>query len=254
MRAGGGDVPGDLEAELAGRDDDQRLRARRRRPRPAAKTRSSSGMPKPRVLPVPVGAWPIRSVPRSAIGSAYSWMAKARVMPTAASASTVSARAPSSAKVGLRGGPGAVGGQCFAGRVLDQIAHVVVGVPSRGAPRHVRRARSVWRGPHATDASRGPHARRGAGVTDASRPPRPVRTLLLPMRRCCVTGAYASRGVGHRVGHAVARARSCPTSAGRRHRRGGRPARHARLRRAARLRPDGGRRPARPGPAPTGRC
>ena len=56
---------------------------------------------------MPVGAWPIRSVPRSAIGSAYSWIAKALVMPAAASASTVSARTPSSAKVGLSGRTGA---------------------------------------------------------------------------------------------------------------------------------------------------
>ena len=74
----------DLQAQLAGRDDDERLR-RPLRPRRGV-ARSSSGMPKPRVLPVPVRAWPMRSAPRSAIGSAYSWMAKGVVMPTSASA------------------------------------------------------------------------------------------------------------------------------------------------------------------------
>src|SRR3954452_10499524 len=72
-----------------------------------ASTRSSSGRPKPSVLPVPVGAWPIRSVPRRAIGTAYSWIANALVIPAAASASTVSARTPNSAKVGLSGRTGA---------------------------------------------------------------------------------------------------------------------------------------------------
>ncbi len=108
--ARGGDVAGDLQAELAGRDDDQRLRLAVGA-LVGCSTRSSRGRPKPRVLPVPVGAWPIRSVPRRAIGSAYSWIAKARVMPAAASASTVSARTPSSAKVGLSGRTGCARGE-----------------------------------------------------------------------------------------------------------------------------------------------
>src|SRR5690606_31716052 len=69
-------------------------------------TRSSSGTPKARVLPVPVGAWPMTSEPRSAVGSAYSWIANVWVMPTAASASTVSGRTPRAAKVGLSGRTG----------------------------------------------------------------------------------------------------------------------------------------------------
>ena len=40
-------------------------------------------MPKASVLPVPVRAWPMRSVPRSATVSVISWIGKASVMPTA---------------------------------------------------------------------------------------------------------------------------------------------------------------------------
>jgi hypothetical protein len=65
--AGGGQVAGDLHAQLTGGDDDQRLRDA-----VAAlgggTTRCSSGTPKPRVLPVPVRAWPMRSLPASARG------------------------------------------------------------------------------------------------------------------------------------------------------------------------------------------
>ena len=65
---------------------------------------------------MPVGAWPIRSVPRSAIGSAYSWIANARVMPTAASAVTVSGAGAQLGEGGClrayRGG----GGQFLAGQ------------------------------------------------------------------------------------------------------------------------------------------
>jgi hypothetical protein len=58
-------------------------------------------MPKPSVLPVPVRAWPMTSDPASAMGSVSSWIANARVMPTAASASTVSCRTPSAANSGF---------------------------------------------------------------------------------------------------------------------------------------------------------
>jgi hypothetical protein len=57
------------------------------------------GMPKPSVLPVPVRAWPMMSVPASASGSVSSWMGKGWMMPAAVSASTVSWRTPRSAKV-----------------------------------------------------------------------------------------------------------------------------------------------------------
>ncbi len=71
---GGLQVAGDLDAQLAGRDDDQRLRARRPSRR-ARRRRCSIGTPKPRVLPVPVRAWPMRSWPASAIGRVSSWIA-----------------------------------------------------------------------------------------------------------------------------------------------------------------------------------
>ncbi|PSK61396.1 hypothetical protein B0E53_06703 [Micromonospora sp. MH33] len=54
------------------------------------------------------------------------------------------------------------GGQFLA---LNLLAHLDLGVPSRGAPRHVLRARTVWRGPHGrgrcSPSRTGPHARRG---------------------------------------------------------------------------------------------
>ena len=75
-------------------------RAARRSPRRSgAMRRWSAGMPKPRVLPVPVLAWPMRSVPARASGSVSSWMGKAVMMPSAARASTVAGWTPSSAKV-----------------------------------------------------------------------------------------------------------------------------------------------------------
>ena len=65
--AGQVEVAGDLERELAGRGDDQRLRLALRHlgvvGSLGATLRCSTGMPKARVLPVPVRAWPIRSVP-----------------------------------------------------------------------------------------------------------------------------------------------------------------------------------------------
>ena len=45
--------------------------------------RCSTGMPKARVLPVPVRAWPIRSVPIRATERVISWMANGVVMPCA---------------------------------------------------------------------------------------------------------------------------------------------------------------------------
>src|SRR5688572_29401900 len=56
-------------------------------------------MEKASVLPVPVRACPIRSVPVRAIGRVISWMGKASVMPTASRASTISGSTPSSLNV-----------------------------------------------------------------------------------------------------------------------------------------------------------
>ncbi len=62
-------------------------------------TRSRSGRPKPSVLPVPVLAWPMTSVPERATGSVISWIGKGETIPTASRASAVSGRIPSSRKV-----------------------------------------------------------------------------------------------------------------------------------------------------------
>src|SRR5918997_305859 len=70
-------------------------------------TRWSSGTPKPRVLPVPVRAWPMRSLPASARGSVSSWMAKVRVMPTSASAETTSGWTSKSLNSGASSATGA---------------------------------------------------------------------------------------------------------------------------------------------------
>ena len=58
------DLLGDLERELARRDEDERRRARARR----AATRSTSGSAKASVLPEPVGDFASRSVPRAPAG------------------------------------------------------------------------------------------------------------------------------------------------------------------------------------------
>ncbi|QES19957.1 hypothetical protein DEJ46_13285 [Streptomyces venezuelae] len=60
------------------------------------------GRPKPRVLPVPVLAWPMTSVPVRATGRVISWMGKGLTIPTASRASAVSGRIPSSRKVVVR--------------------------------------------------------------------------------------------------------------------------------------------------------
>ena len=65
--------------------------------------RCSRGTPKAKVLPMPVRAWPMRSLPVRANGSVSSWMAKVCSMPPSASARTISSRTPSSAKVVVRG-------------------------------------------------------------------------------------------------------------------------------------------------------
>ncbi len=70
-------------------------------------TRCSIGTPKPRVLPVPVRAWPMRSWPASASGRVSSWMAKVRVIPTSASAATMSGCTSKSLNSGLSGATGA---------------------------------------------------------------------------------------------------------------------------------------------------
>ena len=127
-------------------------------PSATERIRSSSGMPKPSVLPVPVGACPIRSVPRMAMGMAYSWIAKARRMPTSASASTVSGRAPSSAKVGLSGRTGAVAASSAAawlGSIVIEFGVVLLPVRpevSTRAPMDVARA---TRGSRSTGRTRG---------------------------------------------------------------------------------------------------
>ena len=56
-------------------------------------------MPNASVLPVPVRAWPIRSVPSRATERVISWMAKGVVMPARSSASQISGSTPSSRKV-----------------------------------------------------------------------------------------------------------------------------------------------------------
>ena len=70
-------------------------------------TRCSIGTPKPRVLPVPVRAWPMRSWPASASGRVSSWMANVRVIPTSASAATMSGCTSKSLNSGLSGATGA---------------------------------------------------------------------------------------------------------------------------------------------------
>src|SRR3954447_22978211 len=70
-------------------------------------TRCSIGTPKPRVLPVPVRAWPMRSLPASASGRVSSWMAKVRVIPTSASAATMSGCTSKSLNSGLSPATGA---------------------------------------------------------------------------------------------------------------------------------------------------
>jgi hypothetical protein len=62
---------------------------------------------------VPVRAWPIRSAPPRAIGRVISWIAKVRVMPTAARASTISGLTSKALNVGLSGLTGACAGQRF---------------------------------------------------------------------------------------------------------------------------------------------
>ncbi len=90
---------------------------------PPKEIRCSSGMPKPRVLPVPVRAWPIRSLPASAIGRVISWIANVRVMPTSVSARTIGALTPRSANSGLSSLTGA--------RPASGSNSSVSGVPSR---------------------------------------------------------------------------------------------------------------------------
>lgn len=61
--------------------------------------RWSSGRPKARVLPVPVRACPMMSLPLSAIGSASSWMGKGSTIPSASRASASSVLTPRSRNV-----------------------------------------------------------------------------------------------------------------------------------------------------------
>ncbi len=59
-------------------------------------------MPNASVLPVPVRAWPIRSVPIRATERVISWMGKGVTMPARSSASQISGSTPSSRKVVVR--------------------------------------------------------------------------------------------------------------------------------------------------------
>ena len=68
-------------------------------PDPVGSRRCNSGIAKPSVLPVPVLAWPMTSLPESATGSVSSWIGKAVVMPAPSRAVTIDALTPSSAKV-----------------------------------------------------------------------------------------------------------------------------------------------------------
>ena len=85
------DLVGDLERELAGRHEHERLGASRRR----AATRSTSGMPKASVLPEPVGDFARMSRPASASGRTRDWMRNGSTMPRAASACSTAALTPS---------------------------------------------------------------------------------------------------------------------------------------------------------------
>ena len=116
--AGLGEVGGDLDAQLAGRDDDEGLRLALTGsgcdPKPSSSGATScisSGMPKPSVLPVPVLACPIRSWPARASGRVSSWIGNAVWIPSAASASTIAGSTPSSANVlGWAGASAAMSG------------------------------------------------------------------------------------------------------------------------------------------------
>src|SRR5665647_3538688 len=80
--------------------------------------RCSREMPNASVLPVPVRAWPIMSVPWIAIGIERVWMGNGWVMPISASASTMSGITPSSSKV-TRGSASAMGSWTkFSGALL----------------------------------------------------------------------------------------------------------------------------------------
>ena len=64
-------------------------------------SRCSRELPKASVFPVPVRAWPIKSVPLKANGMAIVWMGNGWTMPAAASAPVISSRIPRSAKVSV---------------------------------------------------------------------------------------------------------------------------------------------------------
>ncbi len=61
--------------------------------------RCSRLTPKASVLPVPVRAWPIMSVPATAIGIASDWIGKGCTMPSLARASVISGMTPRSPNV-----------------------------------------------------------------------------------------------------------------------------------------------------------
>src|SRR6266508_3488898 len=61
--------------------------------------RCKSGTPKAKVLPVPVRAWPITSVPVTASGMASAWIGNGWVTPTASKASAIAGETPRSRNV-----------------------------------------------------------------------------------------------------------------------------------------------------------
>ena len=100
-RGGGRRRPGARARGSARRSAPAACPAASRRSRgPWATTlRCRTGMPKASVLPVPVRAWPIRSVPIRATERVISWMGNGVVMPARSSASQISGSTPSSRKV-----------------------------------------------------------------------------------------------------------------------------------------------------------
>ena len=83
-------------------------------------SRATSGMLNPSVLPEPVWARPRMSAPARASGSVAAWTGRGVVMPTWASAVTMGAGTPSSAKVAeVVMGTGAAGAAADTGAAAD---------------------------------------------------------------------------------------------------------------------------------------
>lgn len=62
-------------------------------------SRCSRELPNASVFPVPVRAWPIRSVPLRARGMASAWIGNGLTIPASASEAVISSRIPRSANV-----------------------------------------------------------------------------------------------------------------------------------------------------------